>query len=58
MNLSKKEFGILLMGIGCVGILVMYILIISIRRAKKSELNEVLINDKTQQNYIINPMHE
>lgn len=58
MNLSKKEFGILLMGLGCVGILVMYILIISIRRAKKSELNEVLINDKTQQNYIINPMHE
>jgi len=58
MNLSEKDFGLLLLGIGAVGVLVLYIFIISIRRAKKSELNEVLINDKIQQNYVTNPMYE
>lgn len=44
--LSDTEIGFLLMGGGIVGMLVMYVLIISIRRAKNSDLNQVLITDK------------
>ena len=63
--LSEREVGILLMGIGGVSMLVVYILIISLRRAKgrikKSKLIENIIDNPKEpnfENFTENPMYE
>ena len=63
--LSEREVGILLMGIGGVSMLVVYILIISLRRAKgrikKSKLIENIIDNPKEpnfENFTEHPMYE
>tara|TARA_B100001175_G_scaffold316610_2_gene330993 strand:+ start:1028 stop:1204 length:177 start_codon:yes stop_codon:yes gene_type:complete len=57
--LSKREVGVLLMGIGGVSMLVVYILIISLRKTKsRSKLVESIVDNDIESDYQTNPMYE
>jgi hypothetical protein len=57
--LSKREVGVLLMGIGGVSMLVVYILIISLRKSKsKSKLVESIVDNDIESDCQTNPMYE